>query len=280
MLLAPFGISDDEFRRLRDFIHVHTGIALSEHKRALVCSRLAKRLRFHNLTRFSDYYTLLTKHDDGGGELVEMINAITTNKTEFFRESHHFDFLAKHLFAPARASRMPRMRLWSAGTASGEEAYTLAMTVRESLPAESAWDVRILASDIDTRVLEHAERGVYTCAQASRIPNGLLQKYFYQGRGEQAGYVKAKPVLQDLVRFRHLNLLDEPWPLHGPFDAIFCRNVVIYFDRDTQQRLIDRFVRLLRPQGFLLLGHSESIYDPGTRLKHVGQSVYQYLGAE
>jgi len=277
-ILAGFPITDGEFRRLRDLIHVHTGIALSEHKRALVCSRLAKRLRHHNLTRFSDYYALLTENDTDGSELVEMINAITTNKTEFLRESHHFDFLTEHVFTPAAARRMPRVRLWSAGTSSGEEAYTVAMSVRESFTAENAWDIRILATDIDTRVLAQAEQGIYTRAQAARIPPALLHKYFYQGRGTNAGYVKAKPALQDLIRFRHLNLLDDPWPVHGPFDAILCRNVVIYFDRDTQRRVIERFTRLLKPQGYLLLGHSESLFDPGTALRHAGQSIYQRTG--
>lgn len=278
-ILTPFSITDDEFDRLRAFIRAHTGIALSEHKRALVCSRLGKRLRYHNLTGFSEYYTLLTQHDAGGSELVEMINAITTNKTEFFRESHHFDFLTEHLFARAGAERMPRVRLWSAGTSSGEEAYSLAMTVREAFSADKTWDIRILASDIDTSVLQNAERGVYNCAQAARIPNELLQKYFYQGRGANAGYVKAKPALQELIRFRHLNLLDDPWPVRGPFDAILCRNVVIYFDRATQLRLIERFTRLLKPQGYLLLGHSESLTDPGMALRHVGHSIYQHTGA-
>jgi len=277
-ILAGFSITDAEFRRLRDFIHTHTGIALSEHKRALVCSRLGKRLRRHNLVRFADYYALLTENDPGGGELVEMINAITTNKTEFFRESHHFDFLTEHVLAPAAARRMPRIRFWSAGTSSGEEAYTVAMTVREALTEDNAWDVRILATDIDTHVLEHAERGIYTGAQVERIPHPLLRKYFYRGNGANAGRAMVKPTLQELIRFRHLNLLDDPWPVHGPFDAILCRNVVIYFDRETQRRVIERFTRLLKPQGYLLLGHSESLFDPGTALRHAGQSVYQYTG--
>jgi len=277
-ILAGFAISDAEFTRLRNLIHARTGIALSEHKRALVCSRLGRRLRHHNLTHFSDYYMLLTERDPDGAEMVEMINAITTNKTEFFRESHHFDFLTQHLFVPAAAQRMPRLRLWSAGTSSGEEAYTLAMTVRETFSEDNAWDIRILATDIDTRVLDQAEQGVYSRAQAERVPNALMRKYFYQGRGANAGYVKVKPTLQELVRFRHLNLLDDPWPVHGPFDAIFCRNVVIYFDRDTQRRVVERLTRLLKPQGYLLLGHSESLFDPAAGLRHAGQSIYQYMG--
>ena len=276
---GSFRITDSEFRWLRDLIHAHTGIALSTHKRALLCSRLGKRLRHHQLTRFADYYHLLTERDADGAELVEMINAITTNKTDFFRESHHFRFLAEHLYPRVHARRPTRLRLWSAGTATGEEAYTLAISVREAFAADPTADVRILATDIDTQVLAHGSRGVYTLEQARQIPEELLHRYFWCGQGSNAGYVKAKPALQDLIRFRHLNLLDNPWPIHGPFDAILCRNVIIYFDRATQQQLIARYARLLRPGGYLLLGHSESIHGTDSGLQHVGQSVYQYQGA-
>lgn len=278
--LSTFKITDAEFNRLREFIHAHTGISLSDHKRALVYSRLARRLRHHGLETFADYYTLLTEHDPAGEELVEMINCITTNKTDFFREPHHFRFLSERAFpeARARAGTSRRLRLWSAGTASGEEAYTLAITVREAFPLSEFWDIRILATDIDTRVLAHGERGEYALEQAERIPAPLLQKYFYQGEGDNAGRVQAKPVLKDLIRFRRLNLMDEPWPMRGPFDVIMCRNVIIYFDRATQRRLIERFTQLLRPGGYLMLGHSESLIDAGTALRHMSQSVYQYLG--
>lgn len=275
---GSFRISDSEFRWLRDLIHAHTGIVLSTHKRALLCSRLGKRLRHHRLTRFGDYYHLLTERDADGTELVEMINAITTNKTDFFREAHHFRFLAEHLYPRVRARRPARLRLWSAGTATGEEAYTLAINVRESFAADPATDIRILATDIDTNVLAHGERGVYTADQARHIPEALLHRYFWRGQGTNAGQVKAKPALADLIRFRRLNLLDNPWPIHGPFDAILCRNVIIYFDRETQRQLIARLARLLRPDGYLLLGHSESVHDRGSGLRHVGQSVYQYVG--
>lgn len=273
-----FRITDSEFRWLRDLIYAHSGITLSEHKRALLCSRLGKRLRHHGFASFADYYHLLTERDPDGAELVEMINAITTNKTDFFREAHHFHFLEAHLFPWLRERRPVRMRLWSAGTATGEEAYSLAATVRAAFATEIHADIRILATDIDTRVLEHATRGVYTAEQAAHIPTALLHRYFFRGEGEHVGYVKAKPELQDLIRFRHLNLMDNPWPVRGPFDAIFCRNVIIYFDRDTQQQLIARFTRLLRPQGYLILGHSESVHDPNSDLQHVGQSIYQYMG--
>lgn len=278
--LSTFHITDAEFQELRKFIYAHTGIALSDHKRALVYSRLARRLRHHGLESFADYYVLLTEQDPHGEELVEMINCITTNKTDFFREPHHFRFLTEHAFPElrARAGVQRRVRLWSAGTASGEEAYTLAMTVRESFAPSEPWDIRILASDIDTRVLAQAEHGEYTLEQAERIPPALLQRYFYQGEGANAGRVQAKPVLKELIRFRRLNLMDNSWPMRGPFDAIFCRNVIIYFDRPTQRRLIDRMTQLLRPDGYLFLGHSESLIDAGGTLRHMSQSVYRNTG--
>lgn len=276
--LAGVKLTDAEFQRLRQFIYDHTGIALSEHKRALVYSRLAKRLRHHRLDRFADYYTLLTEGDPEGQELVEMINCITTNKTDFFREPHHFRFLAEHVFPAVRARASAgsrRVRLWSAGTASGEEAYTLAVSVREAFPAQESWDIRILATDIDTRVLAQAENGEYSVEQAARIPDAVLRRYFYQGEGANAGRVQAKSVLKELIRFRRLNFMDEPWPMRGPFDVIFCRNVIIYFDRPMQRRLIERFTQLLRPGGYLFLGHSESLIEAGNKLRHVSQSVYQ-----
>jgi chemotaxis protein methyltransferase CheR len=276
---SVFKISDAEFQQLREFIHSHTGIALSDHKRALVYARLARRLRHHELETFADYYQLLTERDSEGRELVEMINCITTNKTDFFREPHHFKFLKEQVLPQIHArgaSGVRRIRLWSAGTATGEEAYTLAMTVCEAFPLVEAWDVRILATDIDTRVLAHAERGEYSLEQAERIPEPLLQRYFLQGSGPNAGHVQAKPRLKDIVRFRRLNLIEDPWPMRGLFDVIFCRNVIIYFDRATQRRLIERFTQMLRPAGYLMLGHSESLIDPTGKLRHISQSVYQH----
>lgn len=276
--VSTLKLTDGEFRQLRDFIYAHTGISLSEHKRALVYARLAKRLRHHRLGCFADYYTLLTQNDPEGDELVEMINCITTNKTDFFREPHHFRFLAEHVFPECRAKMQnggKRLRFWSAGTSTGEEAYTLAITVREAFPASEPWDIRILATDIDTRVLAHAENGAYTSEQAARIPDDLLRRYFYYGEGANTGRVQAKQVLKDVIRFRRLNFMDEPWPMRGPFDVIFCRNVIIYFDRPTQRRLIGRFTQLLRPGGYLFLGHSESLIEGGLGLQHVSQSVYQ-----
>src|SRR3989344_6894651 len=190
-------ITDDEFHQLRTFIHAHSGIALSGHKRALVCSRLAKRLRHHDLQHYSDYYRLLTENDPDGLELVAMINSITTNKTEFFREPHHFRFLAEEVFPAYRnnPNRQRPLRLWSAAASTGEEAYSLAITALEAMPSFNERDIRILATDIDTDVLSRAENGVYTHEQAKYIPEALLHRYFLNGRGAHEGEILAKPVL-------------------------------------------------------------------------------------
>jgi chemotaxis protein methyltransferase CheR len=275
---ARLAISDDEFNKLRKFIHLHTGISLADHKRALVCARLAKRLRHHRLNSYAEYYELLTRHDHDEQELVELINAITTNKTDFFREAHHFQFLTDVAFPAMRAVNRRRIRLWCAGTASGEEAYTLAITVHESFGSLADWDIKILATDIDTNVLERAESGIYPEEVLERVPAQYRSRYFLMGEGDNKGYVRAKPMLQSLIRFRRLNLMDDNWPMQGPFDVIFCRNVLIYFDKTTQQRLLSRYAKLLRPEAYLMLGHAEVIHGFEPIFRPVGHSIYQYHG--
>ncbi len=268
-------ITDEEFQQLRALIHQHTGIALSDHKRALVCSRLSRRLRHYQFARYAQYYELLCHGDPDGVELIEMINAITTNKTDFFREAHHFKFLTEHVFPEHRKKKSRRLRLWSAATATGEEAYSLAMTVREAFTDIANWDIKILATDIDTQVLAHAHTGVYSMQQAIPIAQPLLRRYFLKGNGDSANQVRVKPILKALLRFRRLNLLDDPWPMHTPFDIIFCRNVLIYFDKPTQHRLLQRMAAMLSPNGFLMLGHAEAIHGFDHLYRAVGHSIYQ-----
>jgi len=272
-----FAISDREFRLLRELIYAHTGISLSEHKRALVCARLARRLRHWGLTDYSAYYELLIHNDPEERELMEMINAITTNKTDFFREAHHFQFLTEHVFPALCASHNRRMRIWSAATSTGEEAYSLAVTVCEALPL-AEYDVKILATDIDTNVLERAQRGVYSIESVMKVPEDLRVRYFQRGTRSNDNLARVKPVLQSFVRFRRLNLIDESWPMQGPFDVIFCRNVLIYFDKETQHRLLHRFAALLRPGGYLMLGHAEAIHGYESTYRAVGHSIYLYRG--
>ncbi len=273
-------ITDMEFRQLREFIHAHSGIALSDHKRALVCSRLSKRLRHHNIQHYSDYYRILTESDPEGVELVAMINSITTNKTDFFREPHHFRFLSEEVFPAYRnnPNRERPLRLWSAAASTGEEAYSLAMTALEAMPSFNDRDIRILATDIDTNVLSRAETGIYTLEQAGQIPETLRRRYFLKGHGEHEDRVMAKPILKSLVAFRRLNLQEEPWPMHGPFDVILCRNVLIYFDKPTQLKLFQRMARMLKKDGYLMLGHSEAMYGLVDLFRPVGHSIYQCRG--
>jgi chemotaxis protein methyltransferase CheR len=245
-----------------------------------VCSRLAKRLRLHGLEHYADYYALLTQADPDGQERVAMINSITTNKTDFFREPHHYRFLADEVFPSYRKNpnRERPLRLWSAAASTGEEAYSLAMTALESMPSFNELDIRILATDIDTDVLSRAESGIYSIEQAKHIPERLLHRYFLKGQGPHEGKVMAKPILRALIQFNWLNLQSEPWPMHALFDVILCRNVLIYFDKPTQLKLFQRMGAMLKKDGYLMLGHSEAIHGLNETFRAVGHSIYQYRG--
>ncbi len=268
---------EEEFAAIRQYLYDETGISLSAGKRDMACSRLAKRLRHFGLNSYSAY---LRKVQDGDPptERQEFINCLTTNKTDFFREPHHFDFLRDTVIPQLRASGRKRLRLWCAASSTGEEPYTLAMTLREHCPASEGWDARILASDIDTSVLAHAERGVYDLDRAGDIPPAMLHKYFLRGTGAKAGKISARPELRELLTFRQINLIEEPWPIRAQFDVIFCRNVVIYFDRDTQHKLLTRFAAQLDPNGFLFLGHSENIHWLADTFAPLGSTVYKMRG--
>jgi chemotaxis protein methyltransferase CheR len=269
-----FTIRDDEFEGVRQLLYEFTGIALGDSKRDMVCSRLAKRLRHHGLSSFAEYLRLVRDRGATGPERQEFINCLTTNKTDFFREAHHFEFLRETVIPAARV-RGKRLRIWSAGCSTGEEPYTLAMVLRDHCPAADGWDVRVLASDIDTAVLATAERGVYDAERAD-VPPELLHTHFLRGSGTNAGKVAVRPQLKELITFRQINLMDDRWPIHTRFDAIFCRNVVIYFTRDTQHRLLERFADHLVPNGYLFMGHSENIYWMADTFAPLGRTVYQF----
>jgi chemotaxis protein methyltransferase CheR len=262
---------------IRAFLYAETGINLGTAKRDMVQARLAKRLRHHGLDSFGDYLRLVRDAGPAGAEWQAFINALTTNKTDFFREPHHFDFL-RDAVIPRAAAAGRRLRIWSAGCSTGEEPYTLAMTLREHCPAAGGWDVRVLASDIDTAVLAAAERGVYDEDRVGPVPPDLLRKYFLRGTGASAGKVAVRPALRDLITFRQINLTGGSWPVRSRFDAIFCRNVVIYFDRPTQERLLGRFAAHLNPGGHLVLGHSENVHWMADTFTPVGGTVYQMRG--
>lgn len=275
-------LSDRDFNRFRKLIFNLAGITLSEHKRALVYSRLAKRLRAHGLDNYSDYYDLVSNAEPDSQEIVEFINAITTNKTSFFREPHHFDFLREEIFPvyldERNSGRRKSIRIWSAGCSAGQEPYTLAMTLFEFFGTSSSLDMDILATDIDTNVLSRARQGVYSEEQIEDIPDYLLRKYFLKGKGERAGLAKAGAELQSIIRFNRLNLFDPSWPMKEKLDIIFCRNVIIYFNRDTQRKLISRMTSHLKPGGYLMLGHSESLHGYDSGLQHIRKNVYRFNG--
>lgn len=272
-------ITDAEFAALRHLIYETAGIHLSESKPALVSARLARRVRSLGYHTFSEYHDHLRSHDPGGVELREMINCITTNKTSFFREPHHFTFLRERVLEPfaeeARARPDSSLRIWSAGCSSGEEPYTIAMTCREAVQGMAIQNVRILASDINTEVLMKAAAGVYPAALADDVPPELRRRHLMRGTGASAGYVRVRPELQALVAFRRINLTGPLWPIRTRFDAIFCRNTMIYFDRATQATLVDRFADALKPGGFLVVGHSENLHGMDARFESMRGTVYR-----
>jgi chemotaxis protein methyltransferase CheR len=258
-----FTITQKEFVVFRELIFKEAGISLSDAKRALVCSRLSRRLRHFGFKTFTQYYDYLMHSDAAGAELLQMINCITTNKTDFFRESHHFDFLREFFFPQVRERALwghaKRLRIWSAGCSSGEEPYTIGLVAREFFGVLPGWDVKILASDVDTEMLRIGAQGIYPAERLESVPLELRKRHFLRGRGEWAGYYRVRNELRELVTFRRINFADDPWPINTRFDLIFCRNVIIYFNRETQRKFFERLARYLHPYGCLMVGHSESL---------------------
>ena len=273
-LNREFTFTERDFQRVRELVKGNTGIHLSDAKKNMVYGRLSRRLRQLNLSSFDRYLEILA--EDQGDELINFINAITTNLTAFFRENHHFEYLAGRLL-PVLMAEMGndrRIRVWSAGCSTGEEPYSIAMTLREALPAGRGWDVRILATDLDSNVLETAAAGIYTLERVQGLSKQRLRRWFRRGRGDKSGLVKVVPELQEMISFRQLNLMHE-WPLRGPIDLIFCRIVVIYFAKETQRRLFDRYANLLRDNGHLFIGHSESLFKVTDRFESLGNTIYR-----
>jgi chemotaxis protein methyltransferase CheR len=260
---------DSEFDFIRSVVYERSRINLGPDKRQLVSARLGKRLRATNIPTVGEYCRLL-REPGAEQELAHLIDAISTNHTFFFREIAHFDFLREcavpELFERARAERWSRLRVWSAGCSSGEEAYSIAMTLGG---CAGTWPWQVEATDISRRVLVRATAGIYSEETVSRLPADLVRAYFQRGFAAQEGNYRVKAALRDRVRFHHVNLVDGPLPFAEPFHVIFCRNVMIYFDRRTQEELIDRLARRLVPGGYLLVGHSESL----THLRHALQVV-------
>lgn len=265
---------DSDFNCLRQLISTYTGISLSEHKRDLVYGRLSKRLRAHGLTRFRDYCSLLK--DDPDNELELFINAITTNLTSFFRERHHFEFITDELIhmLQQRYYTYRRLRIWSAGCSTGEEPYSLAIILRETIPDIDKLDIRILATDLDTNVVQTAACGIYPTASIVGLGSRRSRRWFLRGKGEHEGRIRAVPELRRLITFRQLNLMHD-WPMRGLFDVIFCRNVVIYFDKPTKQALFERFANIMQPDSHLFIGHSETLRNITDRFELIGKTIYR-----
>ena len=269
-----YDFTEDDFEHVRKLIRNHAGISLSASKQDMVYSRLARRLRERGLSRFVDYLRLLDAGD--AQEWEAFTNALTTNLTSFYREAHHFPILAEHLARRWRTGREPLV-VWCCASSTGEEPYTIAMTAIEALK-DSAPAVRILATDVDTNVLAKADAGIYDLERIESITPERTRRFFLRGGGNHAGYVKVRPELRKLVTFRHHNLLDSQWPVRGPFDAIMCRNVMIYFDKVTQRRILEKFALLLKSDGLLFAGHSESFFHAADLFKLRGKTVYELAG--
>lgn len=268
MFKHEFDFTEDDFRLVQKLIYDHAGISLNNAKHNLVYSRLCRRLRANNLTHFSDYLKLVAKNR---AEWQHFINALTTNLTAFFREPHHFPLLAG---LARQLAGKESIALWSCAASTGEEPYSMAMAMIEVFESYTP-PVKIIATDIDTAALETAKAGIYSMDKVDMLTAEQLKPFFLKGSGEQAGFVKVRKEVQDLVAFRQVNLLSEHWPVRGPFAAIFCRNVMIYLDRPTQTMVLERFAPLLDPQGLLFVGHSENISLLSNLYQLHSRTVYQ-----
>lgn len=263
-----FHFTEQDFQQIRQMIYRHAGINLSDAKRDMVYSRLGRRLRTLGIDRFSDYLALLESGDEG--EWEAFVNSLTTNLTSFFREPHHFPLLAEHL--QNVRLRQP-IKLWCSASSTGEEPYTMAMTVIDAFDSFTP-PVHIYATDLDTQVLRKAQEGVYPMDRVQNLPERVLKRFFLRGTGSNAGMVKVRPELRNMITFKQLNLLDKKWPIQGPFEAIFCRNVMIYFDKPTQHQILQKFVPLLHRDGLLFAGHSESFQHANELFSIRGKTVY------
>lgn len=264
-----FHFSIKDFERVRKLIYERAGISLSPAKQDMVYSRLARRLRATNTSTFSEYLERLERGDDE--EMVLFTNSLTTNLTSFFREAHHFPVLAEHI---KKVGKHHPIALWCSAASTGEEPYSMAMTMVDLFDSFTP-PVHILATDLDTQVLQKAQEGMYPLERLEKMPEDKIKRFFLKGTGKHEGFARVRKELRDMITFRQINLLHDDWPMRGPFDAIFCRNVMIYFDKKTQYDVLKKFVPLLRPDGLLFAGHSESFYHAADLFKSIGKTVYE-----
>ena len=271
-----FDFTIEDFDYLRNIVTRTTGIVAPDDKYTMYYSRLARRLRSLGLADFRAYRQYLEKNTES--ESIELVNAVTTNLTSFFREKHHFDYLRETLIPQKIQANDRRLRVWSAGCSTGEEPYTIAITLLQAIPDPEQWDIQILATDIDSNVLSAASNGVYDANRVADLDLNLLRRFFKKGAGANAGKVRVDPQLQKLIQFKQLNLLHD-WPMRENMDFIFCRNVVIYFDKETKAKLVDRFADQLIGDGLLFMGHSESLYKSSERFNLLGKTIYQLISS-
>jgi len=272
-------LSSDDFKFICHFVYENTGIVLNDSKKEMLYRRLTRIIRERKLNSFGEYCQLLRVQ--GEQEKDFFINAITTNLTSFFRENHHFEYLSQEeLPALLKSKRVgsngkKRLRVWSSASSTGEEPYSIAITLLEAMKKDlPQWDIKILATDIDSNVLAKGKAGIYDANRIEEIPQKLKQSYFFQGCGKSSQSVKVHDKLSSLITFKQLNLLHD-WPMKGPFDAIFCRNVIIYFDKKTQQELFSRYYEMLAPGGLLFLGHSENLGNYQQYFSNVGRTIFR-----
>jgi len=270
---VEFPLSERDFSRIRERVYEVAGISLSDAKRTLVVARLSKVVRALRLNSFDSYLDYLERHGTAD-DSQEFVNALTTNLTRFWREDHHFAHLVEYVgdLMKARASQSSkRLRIWSAGCSTGQEPYTIALTLLSALPELKRWDFKILATDIDTAVIAKAASATYPDSEL----NGLSPERTKLFDKLSDGRIKVPAAVASLVSFKQLNLMSTPWPMKGPFDAVFCRNVAIYFDKPTQAQVFGRLGAILAPGGFLYIGHSENLGAGGAGFRLVGKTIYQ-----
>ena len=263
-----FNFSENDFQRVRELIYKHAGISLSNAKSDMVYSRLARRLRVINLLSFNDYLDQLEASNDER-EWEAFTNCLTTNLTSFFRESHHFPILQEHL----KKIKQP-VTIWCSASSTGEEPYSIAMAACEAFNTLKP-PVQIIAPDIDTNVLKTAAQGIYAMERIEKMDPALCKKYLLRGSGTNAGFVRVRDELRQMIQYMPLNLLEEKWPVNGQFDVIFCRNVMIYFDKATQAKILNRFAPLMKPDALLFGGHSENFLYVTNAFKLRGKTVYE-----
>jgi chemotaxis protein methyltransferase CheR len=266
-----FSFTQKDFERVCRLIYEHAGISLKSSKQDMVYSRLARRLRANGIDNFKDYLVLL--ESDNQAEWEAFVNSLTTNLTSFFREPHHFPVLAEHVVK--HKGRHP-ISLWCSAASTGEEPYSMAMTMVDAFGSFTP-PVSIVASDVDTHVLAKAEAGVYPIERVEKLSPDVVKRFFLRGTGAQSGFVRVRQELRAMVSFRQLNLLSDGWSIRGPLDAIFCRNVMIYFDKETQLKLLEKFAPLLQPDGLLFAGHSENFHNAAHLFRLRGKTVYELV---